>query len=89
MFTENVCPKKQEIWWLNDDVTTGDANDDTTSVIKKQTMEGEETGNPEAKKKGLRAVYQANCKGERRRFENAMRRDDEKCDLFKIAKRMV
>lgn len=43
VFTENVCPKKQEIWWLNDDVTTGDANDDTTSVIKKQTMEGEET----------------------------------------------
>lgn len=43
VFTENVCPNKQEIWWLNDDVTTGDANDDTTSVIKKQTMEGEET----------------------------------------------
>ena len=58
-------------------------------VLLRNKLWKERKRNPEAKKKGLRAVYQTNCKGERRRFENAMRKDDEKCDLFKIAKRMV
>ena len=43
----------------------------------------------EAKKKVWRAVYQAKCKAERKRFEKVMESDDQKCDVCKIIKRMI
>lgn len=43
----------------------------------------------EAKKEIRRAVYQAKCKSERERFGNVMRRNDQECDVYKIAKGMV
>ena len=43
----------------------------------------------EVKKEAKRAVYQAKCKAERKRFGNVVWRDDQKCDVIKIAKRMV
>ena len=43
----------------------------------------------EAKKKCRRTVYQVKHKPEWKRFGNIMQSDDQKCDVFKIAKRMV
>ena len=43
----------------------------------------------EAKKKAGRTVYQAKCKAERKRFGRVMWRNDQKRDVFKIAKRIV
>ena len=43
----------------------------------------------EAKEKARRAFYQAKCKSERKRFGNVMRRDNQKCDVLKIAKKIV
>ena len=43
----------------------------------------------EAKKKARMTVWQAKCKAERIRFGNVLQRDEQKCDVFKIAKRMV
>ena len=42
---------------------------------------------PEAKKKGSRVAFQAKSKAERRRFGNAMQRDNKKYDVFKIEKK--
>ena len=58
-------------------------------------MEGVETGSTskekylEVKKKARKGCLQAKCKAERKIFGNVMRRDDQKCDVFKIAKKMV
>ena len=41
------------------------------------------------RKKAGRAVYQANCKAERKRFTNVMQSDDQKCDVFKTVKRVM
>ena len=43
----------------------------------------------EAKKKFRRAVYKAKCEAEKNRFADVENRDDQKCEVFKIAKRMV
>ena len=43
----------------------------------------------EPKEKARRTVYQAKCKADRKTFANVMLRDDQKCDVFKIGKRMV
>ena len=40
----------------------------------------------EAKKKTWRAVYQASCREEGKRFGNVMGKDDQKCNMFKNAK---
>ena len=40
-------------------------------------------------KKAMKTVYSAKCKTEREKFGNVMQRDDQKYDVFKIAKRMV
>ena len=42
---------------------------------------------PEAKKKGSTVAFQAKSKAERRRFGNAMQRDNKKYDVFKIEKK--
>ena len=34
-------------------------------------------------------VYQTKCKPERKKFGNVMQRDDQKCNIFNIAQRMV
>ena len=59
-------------------------------------MEGVKTGKQkygkylEAKKKARRAAYQTKCKAERKRLENIMLWwRDQKCNVFRIAKRMV
>ena len=41
------------------------------------------------KEKCLRTVYQVKYKAERKRFVNATWRNEQRCDVFKIAKRMV
>ena len=43
----------------------------------------------EAKKKARRTVYQAKWKAEKNRFGNIRRRNYQKCDVFKTAKRIV
>ena len=40
----------------------------------------------EGKKKTCRAVYQASCRAEGKRFGNAMGKDDQRCNMFKNAK---
>ena len=44
----------------------------------------------QSKKKGSkRTVYQSKGKAERKKFGNVMRKDNQKCGAFKIAKMMV
>ena len=58
-------------------------------------MEGTETAEHKmkylkAKKKTRRkTVYQAKCRTERKRPGNVMWKDDQECDVFKFAKRMI
>ena len=57
-------------------------------------MEGVDTGKKmemhlDVKKKTRRAVYQAKCNPDRKRFGNIMWRYDRKCDVFKTEKQMV
>ena len=72
----------KEAWWWN--------YNDSNSVSEKHKL-----GNTskekylEAKKRSRRAVYQAKCKAERKKFGNAMQQEYQKCDVFKIAKRMI
>ena len=71
-------------------------NDDfSNSVSEKHKLRKEgKQGNTskgkhlKAKIKARRAVYQVKYKAERKRFRN-MRRNDQKCDVFKTAKKML
>jgi len=43
----------------------------------------------EAKRKSRRVVYKAKCEAEKNRFGDVENRDDQKCKVSKMAKRMV
>ena len=43
----------------------------------------------EAEKKASSTVYQAKCKTEKKGSGNLLWRDDQKCNVFMIAKRMI
>ena len=43
----------------------------------------------EAKRKSRKVVFQARCKVERNRFAESNLRNDQKCEVFKIGKRMI
>ena len=57
-------------------------------------MKGVETGKHkkekylEARRRARRAVYLGRCEAEKKRTGNVMRKDDQKYDVFKIAKWM-
>lgn len=58
-------------------------------------MRGVETGKHKkgavtrSKKNTMGAIYQVKCKTERKEFGRFLRRHYQKCNLFKVAKRMV
>ena len=92
--SDDVCgwtkgpPRHKETWWWNDKV------DDAVKQKRKlwkEWKQGKIDKNDylEAKRKAKRAVYQAKCESERKRFGEIERRDDQKNEVFKIAKAMV
>ena len=75
--------RHKEIWWWNDDVSN------SVSEMRKLWKEQKQGNRCKVEKgKARRAVYQPKCKAEKKRFRSVMRRDDQKCDVFKIGKRM-
>ena len=81
-------PRHKETWWWNDEV-------DTAVKEKRELWKNWKLGKIsknlylEAKRRSKRAVYKAKSEAEKRRFSDVGRRDDQRNEVFKIAKAIV
>ena len=92
--TERSCgwtkgpPRHKETWWWNEAV-------DSAVKEKRKCWKEWKKGKTskevylEAKRKSKKAVYEARSESERKRFANVEIRDDQKLEVFRIAKAMV
>ena len=92
--TERSCgwtkgpPRHRETWWWNEAV-------DQVIKVKRKLWKEWKAGRVgkevylEAKRRAKRAVYEARTESERKKFGNIENRDDQKQEVFRIAKTMV
>ena len=81
-------PRHKETWWWNNLV---DIAVKEKRKLWKEWKKGKITKDVylEAKRKSKRAVYEARSESVRKRFSNIENRDDQKLEVFRIAKTMV
>ena len=91
--SDEVCgktkgpPRHKVTWWWNDNVAQ--AVEEKRRLFRLWKNGGSKRNYLEAKKAAKRAVYDARKLAEEERFGDVLRREDDRVEVFKIAKQMM